>query len=116
MNDQSTVPEITVKDLKLSLDQGRIPLILDVREPHELAIASLPEAESGIHIPLGQLPQRIDELKGFEQKEIVVYCRSGGRSLMATNYLRNNGFSKAVNLKGGILAWSKEIDPKVAQY
>ena len=116
MSAQLPVAEISVVELKQRIDKGQAPVILDVREAHELQIASLPDCPHMMHIPLGQLPQRINELTPYKAQEIVVYCRSGGRSLMAANYLQQNGFQHAFNLKGGVLAWSREIDPAVQQY
>lgn len=116
MNSNLPVEEITVQQLKQSLDKNFPPAILDVREPHELKIATLPATDDSAHIPLGQLQTRLTELDAFKERQLVVYCRSGGRSLAACNILKANGFKKVQNLKGGILAWSKEIDQSVPQY
>ena len=108
------VPEISPTDLKKRFDQGSTPFILDVREPHEYDIANL-----GVDvplIPLRQLPARLDELESVRDQEIVVYCRSGKRSADAVKILRDAGFANPVNLKGGVLAWSTEVDPSVPQY
>jgi adenylyltransferase/sulfurtransferase len=105
--------EISPKDLKRRIDAGEALPIIDVREDHELAICKLP---GGItHIPMGQLQARLSELESMKDKEIVVYCRSGGRSGQCVQYMRSKGF-KALNLKGGILAWSVEVDPTVPKY
>lgn len=103
---------MTVEELKARMDAGTLPVVLDVREPHELGIAKYPM--DVIAIPLGQLPQRFGELAA--EAEIVCACRSGGRSAQAVQFLRQRGFEKAVNLEGGILAWSSRIDPRVPQY
>jgi len=105
-----SVPEITPKELKARLDRGDDLLILDVREPHEYQIANL----QGYLIPLGDLPRRVNELDS--SREIVAHCRSGKRSADAVDFLRQAGFRKIWNLKGGILAWSDEVDPKVPKY
>ena len=105
-----SVPEITPKELKARLDRGDDLYILDVREPHEYQICHL----NGHLIPLGQLPQRVNELD--TSREIVAHCRSGKRSADAIEFLRTAGFKKLWNLKGGILAWSDEVDPKVPKY
>jgi adenylyltransferase/sulfurtransferase len=115
MTSEAPLREISVKQLKQKLDFGQEPVILDVRETHELQIASLPRTKNTHHIPLGQLMARVHELDRHKEEEIVVYCRSGGRSQMAVHFLMQNGF-QARNLKGGILAWSQEIDPKVPKY
>ena len=86
-------------------------MILDVREPFEAAICSLPGARL---IPLGELARRLHELDPADQ--IVVHCKSGGRSAMAVAILRERGFGRAVNLTGGILNWINEIDPSLARY
>lgn len=104
-----TVPEITVREYKQRLDAGDTPFLLDVREPDEYEGANI----DGALIPLGELPGRIGEIEEHRDDEVVVHCRSGARSAKAVEYLRENGFSKAVNLKGGIHAWSDEIDPSL---
>src|SRR3984893_1909155 len=104
------VPEITPRELKQRLDRGEDLFILDVREPHEYQICNL----NGHLIPLGELPHRVHELDS--SREIVAHCRSGKRSAEAVDFLRKAGFRKIVNLKGGILAWSDEVDPSVPKY
>jgi sulfur-carrier protein adenylyltransferase/sulfurtransferase len=104
------VPEITPRDLKARLDRGDDLFILDVREPHEYQISNL----HGYLIPLGELPRRAHELDS--SREIVAHCRSGKRSAEAVEFLRKAGFRKIWNLKGGILAWSDEVDPSVPKY
>jgi molybdopterin/thiamine biosynthesis adenylyltransferase/rhodanese-related sulfurtransferase len=106
------VPEITVEELKQRLDAKEDIFILDVREPHEYKICHL----NGHLVPLNDLPKRLQELDGAKEKEVVVHCRSGGRSAKAVAFLRQAGFGKAKNLKGGILAWADRIDPKVPKY
>jgi molybdopterin/thiamine biosynthesis adenylyltransferase/rhodanese-related sulfurtransferase len=108
--ERSTVPEITPRELKARLDRGDDLFILDVREPHEYQICNL----GGHLIPLGDLPQRVSELDS--SREIVAHCRSGKRSAEASEFLRQAGFRKVLNLKGGILAWSDEVDPTVPKY
>jgi adenylyltransferase/sulfurtransferase len=104
------VPEITPRELKQRLDHGDDLFVLDVREPHEFQICNL----NGYLIPLGDLPRRVHELDS--SREIVAHCRSGKRSADAVEFLRKAGFRKIWNLKGGILAWSDEVDPSVAKY
>jgi sulfur-carrier protein adenylyltransferase/sulfurtransferase len=104
------IPEITPKELKARLDRGDDIYILDVREPHEYQICNL----RGHLIPLGDLPKRVSELDS--SCEIVAHCRSGKRSADAVQFLTNAGFRKIWNLKGGILAWSDEVDPSVPKY
>jgi len=104
------VPEITPRELKVRLDRGDEVFILDVRELHEYQICQI----GGHLIPLGDLPRRVHELDSSH--EIVAHCRSGKRSADAVAFLRQAGFQKIWNLKGGILAWSDEVDPKVPKY
>jgi adenylyltransferase/sulfurtransferase len=105
-----SVPEITPRELKARLDRGDDLFVLDVREPHEYQICQI----GGYLIPLGELPRRVHELDS--SREIVAHCRSGKRSADAVTFLRQAGFKKIWNLKGGILAWSDEVDPKVPKY
>lgn len=84
--------------------------MLDVREAWELGIASVPGV---VHIPMGEVAERVRELD--QNKETVVLCRSGRRSLEVAKYLQQNGF-RAVNLAGGILAWSRDVDPTIPTY
>ena len=107
---QTFVPEIAPRELKNRLDRGDDLFILDVREPHEYQICNL----GGHLIPLGDLSKRVNELDS--SREIVAHCRSGKRSGEAVEFLQRAGFRKVLNLKGGILAWSDEVDPMVPKY
>ena len=104
------VPEIEPVALKKKLDAGENVFILDVREPHEFQICNL----HGYLIPLGDLPRRVHELD--TALPIVAHCRSGQRSARAVEFLQQAGFRKVWNLKGGILAWSDQVDPTVPKY
>jgi len=106
----TTVPEMTPRELKQRLDRGDDLFILDVREPHEYQICNI----NGYLLPLGDLPRRVNELDS--SREIVAQCRSGKRSGEAAEFLRKAGFRKIWNLKGGILAWSDEVDPSMPKY
>ncbi len=103
--------EITPLELKARLDRGDDLVLLDVREPHETQICSL---DGFTLVPLGDVPRRLEELD--RQRDLVVYCRSGARSLRAVMFLRRQGFDRAVNLTGGILRWIDEVDPSLAKY
>jgi adenylyltransferase/sulfurtransferase len=105
-----SVPEITPRELKSRLDRGDDLFILDVREPQEYQICNL----NGRLIPLGELSRRVHELDS--SREIVVHCRSGKRSADAVAFLQKTGFRNIWNLKGGILAWSDDVDPAVPKY
>ncbi len=106
----TNLPEITPRELKSRLDRGDDLYILDVREPHEYQICNL----NGHLIPLGELSRRVNELDS--SREIVAHCRSGKRSADAVEFLQKAGFRKIWNLKGGILAWSDEVDSSVPKY
>jgi molybdopterin/thiamine biosynthesis adenylyltransferase/rhodanese-related sulfurtransferase len=103
--------EITVEELKRRLDQGEDLFILDVRNPEEYQICRLP---GSVLIPLGQLAQRHQELP--RERELIVHCKSGVRSARAIHFLRQQGFTRLKNLKGGILAWVERIDPTQPRY
>jgi len=103
--------DLTPAALKARIDTGSPPVILDVREPFEHAICRIPGARL---IPLGELPRRLSELNPGD--DIVVHCKSGGRSARAVALLREHGYARAANLAGGILAWINEIDPSQPRY
>ena len=106
------MPEITAGELKQKLDSGEDVQIVDVREPNEVAIARIPNS---IHIPLAQVINRMSEID--PNRETVVHCKMGGRSARAIQALKQAGFTgKLANLKGGITAWSNEVDPSVPKY
>jgi adenylyltransferase/sulfurtransferase len=104
------IAEITATELKARQDRGDKLFILDVREPHEYQICNL----NGKLIPLGELTRRVSELDS--SVEMVVHCRSGKRSADAIHFLKTVGFKKLWNLKGGVLAWADEVDPKMPKY
>ncbi len=106
------IPEITVQELKSMMDNGQTPFILDVRRPDEHEFVNI----GGHLIQLDYLPEKIKEIEDHKDQTVVVYCRSGARSGRAVQFLQANGFDQAINLKGGILAWSAEIDPSLPQY
>ncbi len=105
------VPSVSVEDLKKEIDGGEKLVILDVREPHEIEISSLP---GSVRIPLGSLPENLNRLSTAD--EIVVHCRTGARSARAVELLRQSGFRKVRNLTGGIDRWAQAIDPTMARY
>ena len=104
------VPEMTPVELRDRKSSGEKIFLVDVREPHEYQICNL----DGYLIPLGDLPRRVQEIDA--SGTVVVHCRSGVRSAQAVDFLRKAGFSRVWNLKGGILAWSDEVDPSVPKY
>ncbi len=103
--------DATVEQLKGRLDSGDGVFILDVREPQEYQICSIPGSTL---IPLGDLPSRLHELAG--RGEMIVHCKSGARSAKAVKLLREAGFAQARNLQGGILRWIDAVDPSLPKY
>jgi adenylyltransferase/sulfurtransferase len=103
--------EIDPVDVKAKIDRGDHFVLIDVREPHEYQICKIPFARL---IPLGELPKRVNELDSAD--DIVVHCKSGVRSAKAADFLKQAGFKKVLNMKGGILAWSDRVDPSVPKY
>ena len=103
--------EIEPAEVKAKADQGDSFVLLDVRESHEYLICNIPFAKL---IPLGDLPKRVNELD--TAVEIVAHCKSGVRSAKACDFLRQAGFRKVRNMKGGILAWSDKVDSSVPKY
>ncbi|HEX4772632.1 MAG TPA: molybdopterin-synthase adenylyltransferase MoeB [Bryobacteraceae bacterium] len=98
-------------EVKQKQDRGDMFTLIDVREPHEYRIASIPGA---VLIPLGQLPARLGELD--KDADIVAHCKTGARSQKAVDLLKQNGFKHVRNMTGGIAAWSDKVDPKVPKY
>jgi adenylyltransferase/sulfurtransferase len=105
------LPEISVEALKEMRDRGDRVVLVDVREAHEWPISDLSDS---VKIPLGTLPQSLGKLS--KDDDIVVYCRTGGRSGQAVQFLQQAGYRGAKNLAGGINRWAQRIDPKMAQY
>ena len=97
--------------LKGRLDRGESILILDVREPNEIAVAPFPGATQ---IPMGDIPSRLTELD--PARETVVVCHHGVRSAQVAMYLVRMGFERVLNLTGGIDAWSEDADPSTPRY
>ena len=108
---QENVIEISVDDLNRIRESEDNVVVLDVREYHEYDICNL---EGSVLIPLGELADRIEELN--EDDEIVVHCHHGSRSMKATQYLRDRGFTNVKNLEGGIDAWAEKYDPDMPRY
>jgi len=103
--------EIDVTEVKAKLDRGDRFVLIDVREPHEYRICSIAGAKL---IPLGEFPKHVGEFD--PEADIVIHCRSGVRSAKACGILRQAGFQRVRNMRGGILAWSDQVDPSVPKY
>lgn len=108
---QEDVLEISVEQFKDIKDNGNNIVVLDVREYHEYDIANI---EDSVLIPLGELPDRLDELNPDD--EIVVHCHHGSRSMRATQFLKDQGFKNVKNLAGGIDEWAEKFDPDMPRY
>ncbi len=112
------VVQVRPKDLAQWLHSVRAlgePIVLDVREPHELQLASVTaDGFTLLAIPMGQIPPRLAELD--PQQPIACLCHHGGRSQQVANFLQNQGFAHVANVAGGIHAWSDEVDPRIARY
>ncbi|MCG8458653.1 MAG: molybdopterin-synthase adenylyltransferase MoeB [Holophagales bacterium] len=112
-NDEQQIPfEIHVEQLRSWKEAGQPHVLLDVREPQELAICRI-DAEA-LHIPMRQIPQQLGKLD--PESLVVVHCHHGARSAQVVGFLRSQGFTKATNLAGGIDAWSAVVDPSVPRY
>jgi adenylyltransferase/sulfurtransferase len=107
----NVMKEITVQELEKLKESGADFQLIDVREPHEFDICDI----GGELIPMGDIPAQVDKISN--DKQVVVHCRSGKRSGDIINWLeKNHNFTNLYNLKGGILAWAKEIDPEMPTY
>jgi adenylyltransferase/sulfurtransferase len=104
------IAQMSVKELKERRDAGQDVFVLDVREPYEYQIANL----GGTLMPMNDVPKRLAELE--REREIVVHCKSGGRSQQIAEFLQQAGYAKVKNLAGGIQAWATEIDPAMPKY
>jgi rhodanese-related sulfurtransferase len=104
------IPELSPAEFLQRRQQGDSLTLLDVREDWEISVASVPGV---VHIPMAQVQARLSELD--KNTEIVVLCRSGRRSLEIARMLQSNGY-QAINLAGGILAWSHDIDSSIPTY
>ena len=106
------INELTPREFLDRREAGEDMTLLDVREDWEVELAPVPT--ENVHIPMGEISDRIGELD--PKKETVVICRSGGRSAQVAQFLERQGFGKVFTLSGGILAWSRVIDPRIPQY
>ncbi len=105
--------EIDVATLRDKLAKGDDMFVLDCREENEYEIVKL---EPAVLLPMSELMARVGELEPQKDREIVVHCHHGGRSQQAAQYFLDQGFTRVANLRGGIEAWSREVDPAVPRY
>ncbi len=111
---EAPAAEMSVAAYEKLRDAGTDHLLLDVREGFELTICQI---DGNVHIPLGELPGRLGELAAWKNRLVVCQCKSGRRSMKALDTLQKHGFTKVVNLEGGILAWGEHTgDPNIAPY
>jgi len=102
--------EISVKELKAKLDAGEDIQVIDVREVNEYEYCNI----GADLLPMGQIMMNLDKVS--RNKEVIIHCKSGGRSGAIVNALMSRGFTNVVNLRGGIMAWSSEVDPTLPTY
>ena len=105
--------EISPQDVKKKLDQKEDFVLIDCREQDEYNLVRI---EHSRLVPMSELEQKADELKDLQDKEIVVYCHHGRRSMMVTQWMLEHGFTNVKSMAGGIDRWSEEIDPKLQRY
>ncbi len=105
--------EIDVLSVKQMLQGGEAFVLLDCREADEVATARI---AGSVHIPMRDIPARLAELEAAKAGRLVVHCHHGGRSQRVTHFLRQQGFTQAQNMSGGIDAWSEQVDPSVPKY
>jgi len=105
--------EIDVAGVKAKLDSGKDFLFLDCREQQEFDAVKI---EGTTLIPMSELQERVGELESHKDREIIVHCHHGGRSLRVAMFLRQNGYATATSMAGGIDAWAVEIEPGMARY
>lgn len=105
--------EVDVQAVRKMLDEGQDLLLLDCREQDEHALVRIEEARL---LPMSELEARVAELEPHRERHVVVHCHHGGRSMRVTQWLRSLGFARVQNMRGGIDAWSQEIDPRLPRY
>ena len=107
----NNIKEIDVLTLKNKLEQNKDFILIDIREQFEIEICKIKES---IHIPMGLIPTRINEIDS--NKTVIIMCKSGGRSAQVCHYLNENGYLNVYNLKGGIINWALKIDTDMETY
>ncbi|MEM6553978.1 MAG: rhodanese-like domain-containing protein [Planctomycetota bacterium] len=105
--------EVTPRGVRAMREAGEEFLLLDVREPGEVAAAAVDGVEA---LPMGQVASRVDELRAWADRPVVVMCHHGVRSLRVAAFLRRAGFADVRSMAGGIELWSRDIDASVPRY
>lgn len=113
MSDSTDPIEVSVPEVKELHDAGADFLFIDCREPDEHAIAAIEGAQL---LPMSTLVERVGELAGNEERRVVIHCHKGGRSLRVANWLRQQGFTRAQSMAGGIDQWATDVEPGMARY
>ena len=118
MGPRRTEDRVSVEDLAGRFSRGERLVLLDVREPAERTVATIvpPPDVRELHVPVREIPLRLDAIRGESAGPVVVYCHHGARSQMVCEWLRAQGVAGLLNLDGGIDAWSRRVDPGVARY
>jgi rhodanese-related sulfurtransferase len=111
------ISQIDALSLQQAIESGRSVALLDVREPWEYQTAKI---EGSVNIPMSTIPARIDDVRALQgddaERELIVVCHHGTRSMYVAQFLEQRGVSDLVNLRGGIDAWSQSVDPSVPRY
>ena len=105
--------EITPRAVRALRESGEAFVLLDVREPREIAVAAL---DGAVVVPMGEIKSRLSDLEAYAEDKIVVMCHHGARSMQVTAFLRQNEFEDVTSMAGGIDLWSRDIDPAVPRY
>ena len=95
------------------MESGVTPVLIDVREVHELEHGVI---EGAIHIPMNEIPARMEALASYQDQPVVIICRSGKRSAQVGEFMEHVGFSNIINLDGGMNGWAKEVDNTMVEY
>lgn len=111
--EEETPIEIDVHSVKSLLDANEDFFFVDCREKEECDLVSI---QGTTHIPMGEISERVGDFSPYREKRVVVHCHLGGRSMMVTQWLRQQGFAKAQNMTGGIDAWSLAVDSSLPRY
>lgn len=110
----SAVPlEIDCVEVKSMLDRGESMILIDCREQDEWDLVHIPEAQL---VPMSQISEQLNELEPHRDARVVIHCHHGGRSMRVASWLRQQGFSQAQSMAGGIDGWAERIDPSLARY
>ncbi|MBL4884052.1 MAG: rhodanese-like domain-containing protein [Planctomycetaceae bacterium] len=105
--------EVDLQTVKQKLDQNEDFVLLDCREQDEFDLVHIHQAQL---LPMSLIEQKVSELDGQQDKEIIVYCHHGSRSLMVTKWLLGNGFNQVKSMAGGIDLWAEQIDSEMTRY